>query len=328
MAKGKKSKGKKARKSTTSTHEGSSRANKKAPPGFLDLPLEIRNEIYRNLVLPRALWGVGMQEMILYLDVHPSIAAIPASENTILEPFYQLRGIGQLILKGAKQSKHVQGMASALENPYADSEDVWQDLDTAMDGLQQYLNAGDLAGGAEFLETMLAFLTDCYRLPGPEFLTENHQIYRKILNTTAQIAVNLANARQVLGDFGSAIKYANYAMEILVGLSQRKRTAIVLRIRGESFAGFGSKSKALDDLLKASDLSPGDKSITDALAKLKNSLDPDPSKALKAFKDLRVSMDRKREAVQRAVQRTRDALPANVIIRTMPNGMVIIEDRD
>lgn len=81
-------------------------------------------------------------------------------------------------------------------------------------------------------------------------------------------------------------------------------------------------SKALRNLVEASELSPGDKGITDALTKLKKSLNPDPGEALKAFKDLRVSIDKEKQAEQRA----RDALPGRIIIRTLPNGQLIIED--
>lgn len=126
-----------------------------------------------------------MQEMVLRVAVHPGVAAIPASENALLMPFYQLRGINKFFSKGAKQIDHVKGMAAALETPYVDSHDIWLDLEVAMAGLQQFLNAGDLVQGADGLEATIALLADCYRYPGADFLEANRQVYLRILKTTA-----------------------------------------------------------------------------------------------------------------------------------------------
>ena len=77
---------------------------------------------------PRALWGRGMEEMVLHLDLHPGIAKNPVHEDMFLTCFYQLRGINEVILKGVRGEKHKTTMARELTMPWLDNNDILQDI--------------------------------------------------------------------------------------------------------------------------------------------------------------------------------------------------------
>jgi hypothetical protein len=248
---------------------------------------------YGFYCFPRALWGIGMKEMVIFLDFHPLLIPNPFVEDLILEPFYELHGIFRFFLTGARQQRHITGMPSALETPYADSRDVWKEFEPWMAEFSEYLDEGNIEAGAMCLQGQLALLADCCRFPGLAFLEANQQVYRQIRRAVVQIALNLARARQMLGEYNSALKYTEYAAK-LCPIEGRNREFMTLT-RGQAFLGLGQKRNALRELLGAADRDAGSKLITDAISSVMKSLDPDPIRAFKAFKDLRVSIDKENE---------------------------------
>ena len=158
--------------------------------------------------LPRALWGKGMEEMVLHLDLHPGIAKNPVHEDMFLTCFYQLRGINEVILKGVRGEKHKTKMARELTMPYLDSNDILQDIGQAKFIYDQYIKDGGPQGAAELLECSIAVLADCVRVCGSDFLAADAKIFRQICRTTFKLASMLVHARLKPGRFNSAIKYA------------------------------------------------------------------------------------------------------------------------
>ncbi|KAK3178198.1 hypothetical protein OEA41_000331 [Lepraria neglecta] len=132
--------------------------------------------------LPRALWGKGMEEMVLHRDLHRGIAKNPVHEGMFLTCFYQLRGINEVILKGVRGEKHNTKMARELTMPYLDNNDILQDIGQAMFIYDQYIKDGDLQGAAEMLKCSIAVLADCFRCAGNKTVTDAQSKLKKTLD--------------------------------------------------------------------------------------------------------------------------------------------------
>jgi len=268
--------------------------------------------------LPRALWTTkGLEEMILSLELHPIFASRPANEeDDLLFCFHQIRGLRKLNLKGVQQKKYIKGMPNALKAPYKHGKEILKDLEFGLLAPQHAVQHRNwaLLVAADHIEATIAFLADCYKIYGEDFVCDNNQNHEKICKTAINLAAGLAQLRLRVGQYESVIKYATLAQRILP-IADHSKVDLLL-MRGEAYEALGQDVKLMKDLLEAQQLMPENKLVTVELTKLKKRLDPDPIKALAAFKDLRVSVSQEKHAEERALN---TALNGKIVVKGLPN---------
>lgn len=273
--------------------------------------------------LPRALWTtVGMREMEIRLELHPIFASISQEkEDNVLYCFYRLRGVRKAILVGGNQEKHKTMIPIELTTPHVDANDILQDLKVMVGIFNAGWKRGQRQEIADLAEITIAFLSDCYKVYGTEFISTNDQAFHDICSATIRLAEGIAEARMDLGQYHSVIKYSNYAMKILP--ISPKRRANLLVLQGEAQGALGKDTKLIRNLLEAQQLIPDDGSVMTKLSMLKKRLDPDPSEALAKFKELRVVAAQEVEAERKIFNRQ---LKGKIVFRMLPNGGLVVED--
>ena len=241
------------------------------------------------LQLSRALWATkGMEEMVLRVELHPDVAMSEAIETELLNPFYQVRGIKKLILKGSQLQDYKTEMTHCLTTPFMESSEVLKDLQQGMTICADLIDGGDLPRGAEALDTQLAFMADCEKILRRRFLRADDKVWNEICEIGYRTAYNLARIRLILGEYETVVNYATHAMRVppVEGVTNNQR----FLLRGQAYAGLKQESKALRDLLEAQRRMPMNKSVMREMTRLMRSLDPYPRKALEAFKELRIAV--------------------------------------
>ena len=272
--------------------------------------------------LPRALWAIkGMEEMFLRLELNPNIVMSARIEADLMYPFYQIKGIKKLILRGVNSQAFKATMPDSLTTPYTESSEVLLDLQPGTDVCGDFIELGDDAGGADSLEAQLAFMADCERLLRRQILTADEKVWSDIRELCFRSTYDLASIRMRLGEYERVVKYADHAMRItpISGVTNSER----FLIRGTAYAKMRQDSKALRDLLDAQRLMPENKFVIQELSNLKNSLDPDPLKALEAFKNLRIVVKKEKMEEQRVFE---ESLRGKFVIKNLWAGHAIIED--
>lgn len=273
---------------------------------------------------PRALWTTkGLEEMVLTLELNAIFASRPQDEvNGLLSPFRQIRGLHTLILKGVKQKKYTRELPRSLKTPYKDSDEILQDLKLGLMAPMHAHEHGYCKEAADYVEATIAFLADCYKIYGAKFVSGNSNTHGKICETLINLAAGLTQLRLKEGRYDSAVKYATLAQTILPIADHSKLSLLLMRC--EAYEALGQDVKLMRDLLEAQELEPESKLVMEELTKLKKRLDPDPVKALSAFKELRVSVAEEKEVEQQALV---DAvLAGEVVIKNLSDGTTIIED--
>ena len=273
--------------------------------------------------LPRALWTtVGMREMELRLELHPLFATVPAKkEDEVLNCFYQLRGIRKVTLKGGNQKKHKQMIPTELIRPHDDADDISRDLKLVVQFINEGWKSSERQELAELAESTIAFLSDCFKVYGNQFMAEDGKVFEAIAYATIRLAEGIAQARMELHEHRSVIKYATYAMCILP--ITRKRRASLLILRGEAHGAIGENMKQMRNLLEAQELTPNDQSVTKKFVALKKSLHPDPLQAFARFTELRSAVKRE-EKLER--QELNQKLKGKLAFRQLPYGGFVMED--
>ncbi len=244
------------------------------------------------LQLPRALWTTkGLEEMVLSLEVHRIFTARPADdEDDLLECFYQIRGLHKLILRGIQQKKYLRDMPSALQAPYKDGNEILKDLRQALLAFKYAHRHKNWEALANRVEASFAFLADCYKIYGSQFVNGKGETYKEICKTIIDLAAGIAQLRLRVGEYDSVIKYATLAQTIMPIAPHSKVDLLIMR--GEAYEALGQDVKLMKDLLEAQKLMPENKTVTAELGKLKKRLDPHPMKALAAFKDMRALVEK------------------------------------
>lgn len=289
---------------------------KKETDSFLMTPSGIHQ-------LPRALWTVkGMSEIRLTIDLHPVFASLaPEKEDGILYCLYQLRGISKVVLNGVNQDKHKTGLPRELTTTHVDANDILEDLKTSLYCSEQGYKGGNMTELADHAESGIAFLADCHKVYGVGFIAGKEETHEAICGVTVQLASGIARARFPVQEYRSVVKYSTLAMRILP-ISNNLKTDLLL-LRAKAFSALDLNTKALGDLLEARELMPARKDVIEELGKLKKGLATDPSEALTAFKQLRLSLDQEIEAEKRAFDAR---LAGRIVFRALPDGGFAFED--
>ena len=248
-------------------------------------------------LLVRALGTIkDLDEMCLDIRLCPTAARNLSSEYEVVLPLFQLRGLGTVIVQGPHLEKeHIADIQAAMVQGWSSIYIIAQTESLCTSGTKAFL-ASDWEGASNDLEALLTFFCDLQKLV-PEYCGDRGTgVMLKL--AAAPMAIHLAGARCMLGDFQSAIKYTTYALS-LCPLSKENR-AMALLCRGQAFARMGESQKSLRDLLDAAETMPENVDTKESLAHLERSLSGDQREAHRAFTAMVISIQREREDEKKA----------------------------
>ena len=249
---------------------------------------------------------------MLGLKLHPGVSGSPETEDGLMFLFNQLRGIKGIVVEGSE--KYAKSLPMEVLRPYEDAEDIQVDLDLCIDQFPVYKQGKRWKEAAAHCESTIAFLGDCYKIYGSHFIEGNKPVFESIRKVTAQIAMDLAEAKIHLSDHDLALKYARYAQRI--SPSPTSNTFRLQLLHGQAYTGLKQDSRAMTALLNAQALRPTDSTVIQALGVLKKSLDVDPNEALTKFKELRLSAFKERKAEEKSdEEKIQEFLTGNIVVR-------------
>ena len=240
--------------------------------------------------LPRAIWTTAKEDVELYFNPHPSLRQTRFSDfaNIVLKPFCQIPGIGHVYIPESVHNRLKTEWPVETNAPPTTLKYALLVTDCMIETGNESLGVGAWEKAAAISEEGLAFLSDCAKML-------SHLCFRQgrgfldLCKMACELATNLANARNHLGEHLSALKYTNYVLGLRT--FSGPDVARVLLQRGLAFAGLEQDRKAARDFWDASELAPQNKTIMHELYVLMNRLDPDPEKAFDAFWTLRRTIE-------------------------------------
>ena len=268
---------------------------------------------------PRALWTAkGMEEMVLYIKLHPTVSKIPENEDGFMFLFKQLRGIEYAVVEGSP--KYEESLPKEVTRPYKDAADIRIDLQVCIQQFKTFKEENRWTEAASHCESTIAFLADCYKVYGSQFIEDNDLVFNSIRSLTVQIAMDLAVAKLHVSDYQLGLKYARYALRITTDLSHNGFCLHLLHglclhlLLGQAYMGLKQYPKAMMALLNAQACNPTDSAIIQALSVLKKSLANDPKEALSKFEKLRITADRVQEAEEEALKKKKEEFISGKIV--------------
>ena len=237
--------------------------------------------------LSRALWTAkGMEGMVLQLILPPGLSESPNMEDILIEPFCLVRGIRHAEVTGSP--KFAERLPKAAREPFENGAEILAEMAQVCSVVQSYKEQDRWIEAAEACELTITFLADCYKVYGSNIIEDNDQVFAQIRLVAVKFALDLSEARSCLRQYKLGLKYAEYALRISPVPPPMFQICL---LRGQAYTGLKQHTEAMRDLLDAQERKPQDSAMLKALGTLKQSLDPDPVKALSAFKDLRTAVE-------------------------------------
>ena len=212
----------------------------------------------------------------------------------------------------SKDLPNAESLPKEVTRPYKDAADIRIDLQLCIQQFKTFKEENRWTEAATWCESTIAFLADCYKVYGSQFIEDNDLVFNSIRSLTVQIAMNLAEAKLHVSDYQLGLKYARYALRISTDLSQNGFSLHLLH--GQAYMGLEQYPKAMMALLNAQACNPTDSAVIQALSVLKKSLATDPKEALSKFKELRITAERVQEADEEAIEKKEQELMSGKIV--------------